>query len=272
MDLNQYGYRIVTQSCSKIRSDARASLKGCWLQSFLVMILELVIVDFAQLLGFITKNPIFTNWGWIWVLLMTGPISCGLARYFTRLARGRTATMDDLFAGFSYAWRAVHLALAICVRVFLWSLLFVIPGIIASYKYGLAQFILAEDPSKSVSQCLQESKEMMDLNKMKMFILSFSFIGWYFLAGLPVGILSGLAAGSGTLDVSYVSGVPVHAGLQPGLMSFAALLPMLLVTVYVNTASAHFYLIAKNEEDDQGGANFVRDHIEYSYTHPEYEK
>ena len=75
------------------------------------------------------------------------------------------------------------------IQVFLWSLLFIIPGIIAVLRYSQAFFILAEDPSKGIMACINESKYYMNGNKGKFFCLSLSFIGWAILAMVPLAFL-----------------------------------------------------------------------------------
>lgn len=71
---------------------------------------------------------------------------------------------------------------------FLWSLLFIIPGIIAVYKYAMAPFILAEHPEMKPSQAITASKQMMDGRKWELFCLELSFIGWCLLSVLTLGI------------------------------------------------------------------------------------
>ena len=72
--------------------------------------------------------------------------------------------------------------------VFLWSLLFIIPGIIAGYSYAMAEYILAEHPELTAGEALQQSKEMMYGNRWRLFCLEFSFIGWDLLASLTLGV------------------------------------------------------------------------------------
>lgn len=69
--------------------------------------------------------------------------------------------------------------------IFLWSLLFIIPGIIKAYDYRLVGYILADDPTMSAKEALKKSKEMMKGNRWKAFVLDLSFILWWFLAGIP---------------------------------------------------------------------------------------
>ena len=72
--------------------------------------------------------------------------------------------------------------------VLLWSLLFIIPGIIATYSYAMTEFILAEHPELTASEAIARSKEMMSGNRWCLFCLHFSFIGWDILSSLTLGI------------------------------------------------------------------------------------
>ena len=67
------------------------------------------------------------------------------------------------------------------ILIFLWSLLLVVPGIIAAYRYRLALYILIDHPEKTVIQCIRESKEMMRGHKAELFRLDLSMIGWLLL-------------------------------------------------------------------------------------------
>ena len=72
--------------------------------------------------------------------------------------------------------------------IFLWSLLFVIPGIVAGYSYAMTDYILAENPELTASQAIEKSKTMMYGNRWRLFCLRFSFIGWDLLCSLTFGI------------------------------------------------------------------------------------
>ena len=73
-------------------------------------------------------------------------------------------------------------------RCFLWMLLFIIPGIVAAYRYAMTSFILAENPELTAGEAINCSKELMDGNKWRLFCLNFSFIGWIILCGFTLGI------------------------------------------------------------------------------------
>ena len=75
------------------------------------------------------------------------------------------------------------------LKIFLWSLLFIIPGIIKAYEYRMVPYILAEHPEMSYSEVLEASSRMMDGQKMNAFILDLSFIGWEILSSITAGIV-----------------------------------------------------------------------------------
>ncbi len=72
--------------------------------------------------------------------------------------------------------------------ILLWTLLLIIPGIIAGLSYSMVYFILAENPTISPMDAIRQSKEMMYGHKTEMFMLSLSFIGWCLLGVLSLGI------------------------------------------------------------------------------------
>ena len=76
------------------------------------------------------------------------------------------------------------------LKIFLWSLLLVIPGIIKAYEYRMVPYILAEHPEMSYKEALECSSNMMKGQKMNAFILDLSFIGWEILATMTFGILA----------------------------------------------------------------------------------
>lgn len=73
---------------------------------------------------------------------------------------------------------------------FLWSLLFIIPGIVKSYEYMMIPFILADEPTISRKEAFARSKAMMLGNKWNAFVLDLSFLGWLILACFTLGILN----------------------------------------------------------------------------------
>lgn len=116
-------------------------------------------------------------------------ISLGYSRFNLDLVdRRKDPDIGTLFGYFLHWKNAAIARLLETVYVFLWSLLLVIPGIVASYSYAMTPYILAEHPEIPAGDALATSKKMMDGNKWRLFCLHFSFIGWGILSALTMGI------------------------------------------------------------------------------------
>ena len=102
--------------------------------------------------------------------------------------RQKAPQIGTLFGFFTHWLTAAEARFLQFVYVLLWSLLFVIPGIIASFSYAMTGYILAEHPDLTGSEAIARSKEMMAGNRFRLFCLHFSFIGWDFLCALTLGI------------------------------------------------------------------------------------
>lgn len=121
-------------------------------------------------------------------LVLGGAVQVGLCCYYNRLIRNEAAEFADLFSRFALLGKALLLSLYTGLLVFLWSLLFIIPGIVAGYRYSLAFYLLCDHPEYSVRQCVNESKRLMAGHKGRLFSLQLSFIGWALLSALTLGI------------------------------------------------------------------------------------
>jgi len=93
-----------------------------------------------------------------------------------------------LFSRFNCFGKAIGLSIVIGIKIWLWSLLFIIPGIIAWYRHSMAFYVMAEHPEIGVIDAIEESKRLMAGNKASLFILSLSFIGWRLLCILTCGV------------------------------------------------------------------------------------
>ncbi len=102
--------------------------------------------------------------------------------------RQKGVQLNTLFDYFSYWKTAVCAGLLQTLYVFLWMLLFIIPGIVASYSYAMTYYILAENPRLTASEAIALSKQMMRGNRWRLFCLHISFFGWSILATLSFGI------------------------------------------------------------------------------------
>ena len=169
-------------SNKELRARARQQLGGGIFQNqWLMVMLACLIVDLIlSALGFTVVGTI----------IVLGPLSYGLVRVLVRCAReNKDVDFGDLFKGFTDDFGGnVVLGLSIGLFTFLWSLLFIIPGIVKSYSYSQAFYIKHDDPSKDWMTCIDESRAMMRGHKWKLFCLDLSFIGWYLLGFLCFGI------------------------------------------------------------------------------------
>jgi uncharacterized membrane protein len=120
--------------------------------------------------------------------LIGGVIRQGYAIFLLKQHDGQNPDTHDLFSQFHDFSRGFLLALLQNIFTVLWTFLFIVPGIIAAYRYAMAPFIMAENPDMRPREALRASSQLMDGHKWELFCLSFSFIGWTFLAGLTLGI------------------------------------------------------------------------------------
>jgi len=115
-------------------------------------------------------------------------IEAGYARFNMDLVDRTEAKIETLFTYF-YNWKTTAATRFLkTLYCFLWSLLFIIPGIIASYSYAMTGYILADHPELTASEAIERSKEMMSGNRFRLFCLHFSFIGWEILCAFTFGI------------------------------------------------------------------------------------
>lgn len=112
--------------------------------------------------------------------LLSPVIDVGYMSYCLKLTRGQTGGYRDILDGFLFFGKIIIIFLITRILVILWLLLLIIPGIIAAYRYRQAFYILLDAPEKGVLQCIRESKQLMAGNKLDLFLLDLSFLGWIF--------------------------------------------------------------------------------------------
>lgn len=128
--------------------------------------------------------------GSIALIILSGPFTYGLNKMFLKQARdGQDMKIEDVFLGFKEDIGGnIVLALLIGLFTFLWTLLFIIPGIVMALGYSMAFYIKADHPDYDWKMCINESKRIMKGNKGRLFVLQLSFIGWYIVGALCLGI------------------------------------------------------------------------------------
>ena len=116
-------------------------------------------------------------------------VSVGYARFNLNLVDGFEPELGTLFSGFPALMKTAFCAHFLrSLYTFLWALLFLIPGVMASLSYAMTDYILAEQPDMTASEALTASKELMYGNRWRLFCLQWSFIGWSILCGFTMGI------------------------------------------------------------------------------------
>lgn len=123
------------------------------------------------------------------VLIIGGAVRQGLCQFNINLIKkDAPAEFNVLFSKFSNLGKCFLLNLAMWLLIFAWSLLLIIPGIIAAYRYAMAPYIMAQNPDIGVMDAIGQSKELMRGHKGRLFWLSLTFIGWVLLSVLTFGI------------------------------------------------------------------------------------
>ena len=124
-------------------------------------------------------------------IIVTPAFSISIIRVYQELARnGKKPEAKDAFAGFDDFWTGFKALFLVGLFTFLWSLLFIIPGIIKSFSYSQTMMIVAENKGIGAREAINRSKAMMDGRKMDYFVLGLSFIGWGLLCCITLGIAS----------------------------------------------------------------------------------
>lgn len=123
---------------------------------------------------------------------------CGAFSYagcivFLKLSKQKPTSLNDFFAAFADFGKSLPLWGLMFIKIFLWSLLFIIPGIVKTIAYSQAFYIKAENPELSAGEVLALSEKMTYGYKMDIFVLYLSFAGWYLLS-LATFYLVGLYA------------------------------------------------------------------------------
>lgn len=121
-------------------------------------------------------------------IIITPAFTLSITRVYLNLVAGKTPEAKDAFTGFDDFWAAFKVNFLVGLFTFLWSLLFVIPGIVKALSYSMSMYILAENKGKAALECINESKAMTDGHKMDLFVLGLSFMGWLLLCGITFGI------------------------------------------------------------------------------------
>ncbi|URZ04160.1 DUF975 family protein [Clostridium felsineum] len=268
----------ITKNSSELRKMAREQLKGNWGAAAL-LIFVFGIVSCVFMIPYVGPTIIR--------LIIGGALTLGFKSCFVKVARGEKFQIEDLFSGFKNFGSSLLLQLLIGIFTFLWALIgiipfiiiivmignntvydynygasvvgkmllaylllivLLIPAIIAAYRYSMAYYILNDHPEMGSYEAIVESKKMMKGNKLRLFILQLSFIGWNLLSLVPVimsftwTVIAALSRQDGQ----------IIAGIIFIIISYILLgISHLFIRPYMETAAANFYLELTGVEEEK---------------------
>lgn len=157
----------------ELKFRAKSALSGRWGFAILALVIFILLAAGCGLI------PI------VGAILSLPPLEFGFHAFFLSFYKDGDSRVENLFKGFNMFGKVLAVYWLSALYIFLWSLLFIIPGIVASYKYSQAMLILYENPEISASEAIRRSSAMMYGNKLTLFIQDLSFIGWFMLSIFP---------------------------------------------------------------------------------------
>ncbi len=123
-------------------------------------------------------------------IFIINPLQVGCYGFFRDNATGVNADASAIGSGFSNYGHTFVTMLLRDIFLMLWTLLFIIPGIIKAYSYRMVPFILRDHPEMTATEVITESRRLMDGQKWNVFVFDLSYIGWFLLSILTLGLLN----------------------------------------------------------------------------------
>lgn len=152
-----------------------------WLYAALVMLINAIVAAVAAKLGTL---------GTAVALLVYGPLAYAIAKMFLKQSHdGQVMELGHLVDGFTDDFSGTFmLNLMQTIFTLLWGLLLVVPGIIKALSWSMSYYIKVEHPEYGWKQCMDASAALTQGHKGELFVLGLSFIGWYIVGGLCLGV------------------------------------------------------------------------------------
>lgn len=174
--VNEDGYLIIGEDGEETEKDIDMAAMGAFAAIMLICLTVVVIIALAVSIVF---DAFIYN-----------PLEQGFNKFFLK-NQDEPAEVSNI--GFAFDHNYMNTVKTLFCRdlyIVLWSLLFIIPGIVKAYEYRMIPYILCDNPELSKEEAFAKSKEMMKGNKFKAFLLDLSFIGWDILSVFTFGLLS----------------------------------------------------------------------------------
>ena len=237
-----------------LKAQAKQAIRAAAPVFWLVTLVYLLLTEgLSTVVGWLapTFQPADLLWGgtvgWlslfisILLTLYLRVMDFGYRLWALRVTRSQQAGYGTLLEGFGIAGRVIAMNLLILLFTFLWSMLFVIPGIVAAYRYRFALYNLYENPGIGVMEALDMSKRQTLGYKSQLFVLDLSYIGWSLLGSVPAMVYAGAVYWDTFQTVlAYAGGTPLltETTVYLGLPDWA----WTLVIGLWSLAAALFYL------------------------------
>lgn len=179
----------------RIKENAKTHYQNNKWQNVLVILINVLIAGGVQVIVRVSNQEAFLMMFMSLVsiavtILLTNIVAMGSATWFHRSIKTEGLKMEEMFWTFKEDYGGnVLMMFLISLYTALWSMLFVVPGIVKGYSYSLAMYIKSENPQISASQAIELSKKMTNGRKMDLFVLDLSYIGWFLLSGITFNIL-----------------------------------------------------------------------------------
>lgn len=182
---------------SQSKKAAKRALQGRWLFVVGAVLLFNLITTIPVLLSpatytdeeLLTELQQTVDFATVILSVLLFPLSMGWEWLTLSLTRTSEVSIKMLFKPFKVMlWKSIWVSLFTGFFIFLWSLLLIVPGIIKSISYSFTMYILYDRPELSATQAITESRRMLNGHKMQAFLLILSFLGWFLLGVLTLGI------------------------------------------------------------------------------------
>lgn len=241
---------------SSLFKETRKSLKGkTFLVMFMVFIYVVVVegcsiaqnvMDIINVLkdngnSYDTTQP-------FWIIIVTFILEAllivGYTNVMLNVAKGKDVKLGDLISDWRIGFKAMCLIMLEFIYTILWMMLFIVPGIVKAYSYSMSLYILAEDPSKGINQCITESRELMDGNKLNLFGINLIFgaivFGSLCVVCIPAAIVIMYVLAHSSNNIVFLSIVAI--------LILAWLIIVFWLSAIQEVLTAHFYLKVSRQE------------------------
>ncbi len=181
---------------AEYRRNGRELTKGKILNIFLVSLIFSMIV--GALIGFVLLpyliwgNPGVTQLFNLITLALDGYVTFGKTKMFIGVSKNEKPDFEPILTAGVKEQPINAPLLSFISNIFLglWTLLFIIPGIVKSYSYALSSYLLVNDKTLGPVDAITKSRTLMNGKKMQLFMLDLGYLGWYILSLFTFGILS----------------------------------------------------------------------------------